>query len=843
MQGRAAHVAARMKRASVISKTGRRNDQRRGCAGSLPRIEPLEGRTLLSGGSPNGFPPGLEQVEARKALAHTNVILEQNGLHPNLGSPASGALTPSLMRHIYGIDQVLFGSIQGDGSGQTIALIDAYDYPTALTDLQTFDAQFGLPDPPSFRRVAQDGSTNYPSTDPAGAGNPNGTWELEESLDVEWSHAIAPAANIILVEANTNSYADLIQNAAGWARNQPGVSAISMSFGGGEFSTETSLDSYLTTPSGHSGITFVASTGDSGKPGEWPSYSPNVLAIGGTSLHPSGSSYGTEDGWSGSGGGISTYESQPSYQKGVVTQSATQRTNPDVAMDADPNTGVAVYDSYDYPSNPWIQLGGTSLSAPMWAGLMAITNQGRALAGRTPLDGPTQTLPTIYSLPAADFHDITTGANGFAAGPGYDLVTGRGSPIANLLIPDLAGDASISGTVYQDTNSNGSIDAGDSPMPGVTVFLDANNNGVLDAGSTTQAVSTNVPRSIPDNNSTGVSSTLVISNATSPVSQLTITFSITHSRDSDLTGYLIGPDGTQVKLFSGLSGVNFTNTTLDDSATTLISSALAPFVGTFRPSSGTLSTFNGKSANGTWTFKVVDSRRSNTGSITAWSLSMGTPAEVSTVTDANGAYSFLVTPGTTYNVREVVPAGFTQNIPAGGGNPAPANVVLASGAVTGQNFLNSIVDPTVFTAAAPGAAFYLTLDPTHTFLQISNGTAPLATPTYQLPLASTSTLTFNLNGTGEALYVDFSNGSPLPAGNLTLNCAAGGGDELRILAAATTPALTMTDTQIGIAGQPAVVYNNVSTLSLFGCNVYYTGSLSSINNLVIGVGAWFDWTM
>ena len=129
-----------------------------------------------------------------------------------------------------------------------------------------------------------------------------------------------------------------------------------------------------------------------------------------------------------------------------------------------------------------------------------------------------------------------------------------------------------------------------------------------------------------------------------------------------------------------------------------------------------------------------------------------------------------------------------------------------------------------------------------TSVRSSGQCAPLATPTYQLPLASTSTLTFNLNGAGETLYVDFSNGSPLPSGNLTLNCAPGGGDELRILAAATTPALTMTDTQIGIAGQPAVVYNNVSTLSLFGCTVNYTGSLSSIDNLIIGVGTWFDWT-
>jgi subtilisin-like proprotein convertase family protein len=824
----------------VFKLTGRRVHGRRASEESFPRFEPLECRTLLSGGPPAGLPPGLEHVELRDNRAHTNVILQRNGLRPNYTSPPGNALTPSQMRQAYGIDQVLFGSIQGDGTGQTIAIIDAYDYPTALSDLQHFDAQFGLPDPPSFKRVAQDGSTNYPGTDPAGAGNPNGTWELEEALDIEWAHAIAPAANLILVEANDPTYLNLIQNSVNWARNQAGVSAISMSFGGGEFSGETSLDTYFTTPPGHSGITFLASTGDAGRPGGWPAYSPNVLAIGGTTLHLSGSSYGSEAGWNGSGGGISTMEPQPSYQNGVVTQNSSFRTTPDVAMDADPNTGVAIYDSYDFGGSPWVQVGGTSLAAPMWAGLIAIADQGRALLSVAPLDGPKQTLPAMYALPGADFHDVITGSNGYSAGPGYDLVTGRGSPIANLLIPDLAGVASISGTVYQDTNSNGSIDAADAPMAGVTVFLDANNNGVIDAGSSASFASTNVPKSIPDNNSTGASSTLAVSNITSPVSHLTITFSITHSRDSDLTGYLIAPDGTQVKLFSGLSGVNFTNTTLDDSAATAISSASAPFSGTFRPNSGTLSTFNGKAANGTWTFKVVDARRNNTGSITAWSLGLATPAEMSTVTDANGAYSFLV-PAGSYNVRQVVPSGFTQAIPAGGGNPPAANVVLADGNVSGQNFLES--PSTVFTATAPGDAFYLTIDPTHTYLQISTGSAPLATPTYQLPLASTSTLTFNLNGTGETLYVDFSNGSPLPAGNLTLNCAAGGGDELRILAAATTPALTMTDTQIGVPGQPAVVYSNVSTLSLFGCTVYYTGSLSSIDNLIIGVGTWFHWAM
>ena len=146
----------------------------------------------------------------------------------------------------------------------------------------------------------------------------------------------------------------------------------------------------------------------------------------------------------GGGGGISAYESQPSYQSGVVSAfSTTQRTYPDVSADADPNSGVPVYDSYDDgTSTPWNNYnGGTSLSTPLWAGIIAIADEGRAIAGQGSLDGRTQTLPELYKLPAADFHDITSGSTGpaptYNAGTGYDLATGIGSPVGNLLVPGL----------------------------------------------------------------------------------------------------------------------------------------------------------------------------------------------------------------------------------------------------------------------------------------------------------------------------------------------------------------------------------------------------------------------
>ncbi len=352
-------------------------------------------------------------------------------------SPVGNGYSPAQIRHGYNLDQVLFGTVQGDGSGQTIAIIDAYHAPTITQDLHAFDAAFGIPDPPSFRVVAQDGTTHYPPTDPSGAGSLN--WETETALDVEWAHALAPGANLLLIEAQAPTSQDLIQTAVDYARRQPGVSAITMSFGSGEYSAETQLDSLFTTVAGHSGVTFLAASGDSGTPAIYPAVSPNVLAVGGTTLSLDASgTYLHETGWDGSGGGVSYYEPLPAYQNGVMS-GLWRRGAPDVAFDADPNSGIPVYDSYNGGTRtPWIQVGGTSFSSPAFAAMIAIANQGRALAGLDSLDGATQTLPLLYSLPRTDFHDVVSGNNGLSAGAGYDLVTGLGSPIANHLLLDMA---------------------------------------------------------------------------------------------------------------------------------------------------------------------------------------------------------------------------------------------------------------------------------------------------------------------------------------------------------------------------------------------------------------------
>jgi subtilase family serine protease len=397
-------------------------------------IESLESRDLLSSFSP------------------TYILHAQGGSAEPYAATSPTGYAPVSVSQAYGFNQIYFnnGTVAGNGSGQTIAIADAYNQPDIASDLQAFDNAFGLP-AANLRVVNQSGGSNLPAG--------NSSWGMEISLDVEWAHAMAPGANILLVEANSSSESDLL-SAVQYAAAQPGVSVVSMSWGGGEFWSESYYDSYFTTPAGHQGVAFIASSGDRGAPPSYPAVSPNVLAVGGTSLYLNGSSYGSESAWSGSTGGISAYEPQPSYQRGIVTQSTTQRTSPDVSYAADPNTGMSVYDSYGTPSGaPWLQVGGTSAGAPQWAALVAIADQGRALNGLGTLSSGTQLLPMLYQLPSSDFHDVTSGYSSgnprYSAGPGYDLVTGLGSPYANRIVAALSNQALTSGTGAGAGNGNG----------------------------------------------------------------------------------------------------------------------------------------------------------------------------------------------------------------------------------------------------------------------------------------------------------------------------------------------------------------------------------------------------
>lgn len=339
---------------------------------------------------------------------------------PNATSAPRG-LSPAQVRHAYGFD-----NIAAQGAGQTIAIVDAYDDPNIASDLNVFKRQFGLPASACpFTKVYASGLR--PRSD---AG-----WALEIALDVEWACAIAPSANIVLVEAASNSFANLFA-AVDYAAAHANV--VSMSWGGGEFSSETfsTYDGHFNIPN----VTFTASSGDSGNGVEYPAASPYVVAVGGTTLNVDASGNRlSETAWSGSGGGISAYEGIPAYQGAVVPVSIdpNQRAVPDVAYDADPNTGFPVYDSVKSQGQwGWFQVGGTSAGAPQWAAFMAIVNSART----SPLSGTAAPIYAAYN--ATNFYDITSGANGSCgdactANTGYDFVTGLGSPVADQLFQAL----------------------------------------------------------------------------------------------------------------------------------------------------------------------------------------------------------------------------------------------------------------------------------------------------------------------------------------------------------------------------------------------------------------------
>jgi hypothetical protein len=356
------------------------------------------------------------------------------------------AFTPAMIRQAYSLDFNLSAAdgrvVAADGTGQTIAIIDAYHDPNVAADLAAFDLTYGLTDP-LFLQIGQhlDNPGLLPATPPAD----DQGWYGEAALDVEWAHAVAPGAAILLVEADSSSLADM--NAALDTARQftldglPPVSVISMSFGTpSEYAGERYDDTLYTTPAGHAGITFVAATGDDYGYGGYSAYSPNVLAVGGSRLTTDAAgNWLTETPWKtlvdgqvvGSAGGYSLYEPQPYWQNGV--QKTGRRGIPDVSYNADPQTGFYVYDTATNPLSPWSVVGGTSAATPQWAGIIALANQGRALSGRTSLDGGTQTLPYIYGLPDSAFHVLARAGNA----PKWNVDTGRGSPIASRVVSGL----------------------------------------------------------------------------------------------------------------------------------------------------------------------------------------------------------------------------------------------------------------------------------------------------------------------------------------------------------------------------------------------------------------------
>jgi subtilase family serine protease len=305
-------------------------------------------------------------------------------------------------------------------NGQTIAIVDAYDNPNVASDLSVYRSQFGLPPCTAsngcFRKVNQRGGTSSP------AGNTG--WGQEIALDVEMVSAVCPNCKILLVESDSNSFADL-----GTAVNEAyslGANAISNSYGGGEFLGETSYAG----PYNHPGVAITASSGDGGYGVEVPAAFNTVVAVGGTNLTTAANTRGwTETAWSGAGSGCSSQISKRSWQTDTA---CSRRMVADVSAVADPNTGVAVYDSYGSSGGAnWYVFGGTSVAAPIIASVYGLAGNAAGI------DYPAR---FAYASPGSLF-DVTSGSNGrctrrhntstnyfCTAGPGYDGPTGLGTP-------------------------------------------------------------------------------------------------------------------------------------------------------------------------------------------------------------------------------------------------------------------------------------------------------------------------------------------------------------------------------------------------------------------------------
>jgi subtilase family serine protease len=382
----------------------------------------LVGVATTAGAAPPGAPGsvGFDHVpvcpgaaDPDSARCHAELFVEPGRTSPQVSSSPYG-LSPNQIKSAYG-----WASI-GDGAGKTIAIVDAFDDPTAEADLNTFSQQYGLPKTCAstgnvqpcfvFTKVDQNGGTKYPRKD---AG-----WALEISLDVQWAHAVAPKATILLVEAANNSFSNLLK-AEDYATSHSLY--VSNSWGGSEFSSEASnsYDGHFNRPT----VSIFVSSGDAGLPADYPSASPYVTSVGGTTLtFKADGTVQSETGWSGGGGGCSLYETataaQAAFSGYTQVNCGGKRATPDVALDADPSSGVSVYDTTPYQGQAgWWKVGGTSASSPMWAARAAVSG---ALVNST----------YVYGNSIA-FRDITSGNNGAACLVGYDLCAGRGTWTGN----------------------------------------------------------------------------------------------------------------------------------------------------------------------------------------------------------------------------------------------------------------------------------------------------------------------------------------------------------------------------------------------------------------------------
>jgi subtilase family serine protease len=367
----------------------------------------------------NNFDSPIIPTEFLERKARSNHSIQPGSI--STSKPAGE--TPKSIRRVYKFDNLIEKGITG--KGQNIAIVVAFHYPTAEKDLKIFSKQFGLPSPKLKVHFA---TGVQPPVDSG--------WALEAAIDIQWAHALAPCATIHLVEAASDLIGDLLQ-AVDVASNIAEV--VSMSWGDGENAVQPFLDFHFQKP----GVVYLASSGNIGGVTQWPATSPSVVAVGGTRLNRDiNGKFISETGWSGSGGGRSVFFAEPDYQNDIETiNTAGRRVVPDVSFVADPTTGVAIFTTTPTPDaqTGWLVAGGTSVSAPCWAGIIALADQIR----RTPfsfsnIHDALYNLARNRGLYARNYRDITVGTAGtFSCLPGYDLVTGLGSPRVKNLVKAL----------------------------------------------------------------------------------------------------------------------------------------------------------------------------------------------------------------------------------------------------------------------------------------------------------------------------------------------------------------------------------------------------------------------
>lgn len=362
------------------------------------------------------------------------------------------------------------------GAGQTIYIVDAYHDATALSDLNAFSTRFGLPTctnvaiattaalplaaPPSactFSQVNTTTTTAMTATVPAY----NATWAPESKLDVQWAHAIAPLARIVLLEMPNSLSTSILGANALAAKMGPG--AVSMSFGSAEAAWAPTTDANFT----GTGMTYIAAAGDSGTQVLWPAVLQHVIAVGGTSLNWTGTGTRYEAAWAKTGGGLSAYEPLPAWQNGVKPAGGSalvRRAVPDVAFNANPMTGEYVALTLPGAATVWQAYGGTSIAAPQWAGVVAVANAMRAATKQAALgDFHSLLYTTIGAVPgtyAAAMGDVVDGTNGTCAtctaGTGFDQATGWGTPNSAQLMLTLTGSSPASSTTTTATSPTAS---------------------------------------------------------------------------------------------------------------------------------------------------------------------------------------------------------------------------------------------------------------------------------------------------------------------------------------------------------------------------------------------------